>query len=233
MVMTLSRTILFLFILGTFASASDFRVQGPNGPFKSSQSVAIGQRFECLQDTRLVIYDCPILFLEGTIGYRASESVFYISKGAVRVGALKPAPSFGTPRPPLTFRFYRGVLEATGLEWLIVDELGMVRWLKEANTGLSEIQIDGKRCKGEEGTLLVAEDRQWLVFAPKEGSTFTMDELRSTRLESLRVQHRLLREAQASIASRTRSTSRSQGEEHWERERRKIRTTLLQEGRHP
>jgi hypothetical protein len=222
----------FILLLAPFALASDFRVQGPNGPYKSSKTVEIGQRFECLEDSRLVIYDCPILFQRGTVGFRASNSVFFISRGGVRVGALKPAPRIGYPRPPLTFRFFRGALQATGLEWLFVDDQGKVRWYKEANTGLSDIQIDGKSCKGEEGTLLVAEDRQWLVLAPKKGKTFNMDGIRDTQLTSLKVKHRVLREAQASVATRTSRSSYSEGEKHWSRERRKFRATSFQEGQY-
>ena len=225
--------ILLSLILSSLALASDFRVQGANGPYKSSKTVDVGERFECLDDARIVIYDCPILFLRGTVGFRASKSTFFISKGGLRVGALKPAPRIGYPRPPLTFRFFRGSLAATGLEWLFVDGQGKVRWYKEANTGLSDIQIDGKSCKGEEGTLLVAEDRQWLILAPRKGSDFTMNEMRHTQLTSLVAKHQMLREAQASVATRTSRSSFSEGEKHWPRERRKFRATSFQEGRHP
>lgn len=225
----------FVLVLGAISSlnASDFRVQGPNGPYKSSKTVEVGQRFECLDDSQLVIYDCPVVFQRGTAGFRASNSVFFISQGGVRVGALKPAPRIGYPRPPLTFRFFRGSLEATGLEWLFVDEEGKIRWFKEANTGLSDIEIDGKRCKGQEGTLLVAEDRKWLVLAPRKGSDFTLDEIKNTQLNSLLIRHTMLREAQASVATRTSRKTYSEGESHWSREKRKFRATSLQEGRHP
>jgi hypothetical protein len=187
--------------LTTELPAKEVKVQSPNAPVKRADSIEVGQRFECLEDLRLVVYDCPILIRSGSVGMRISESEFFIAKGSLRIGALPPQPSFGFRRSPLLFRFARGELEATGLEWLSVLEGEEIRWQKEAATGLSQIKIDGIQCRSEENTLFVATDREMVLFKPNEKG-FQMEDISKLSLSELLLKHRRHRDAQAAISSR-------------------------------
>ena len=177
-------------------------VQSPSAPPKTSTTVEIGQRFQCMSDVRLRVYQCPIWFRAGTIGIRLNESEFYIAKGNLRVGALPPAPRFGFSRPPLKFRFQRGVLQATGLEWLSIHEDGELRWLKEAATGLSEITLDGLSFMGQAETLLIASEREYLILGSASENGFDLDDLEKKTFSELVLRNNRLRDAEASLSTR-------------------------------
>lgn len=184
-------------------SASPLVVQNPMAPLKTATELQAGQRFECLEDVRFTVYGCPILLRKGTIGFRVDEATFFIAKGTVRIGALPPAPRFGTPRPPLTFRSFHAELEATGSEWLSV-KAGELRWLKEANTGYSSISIDGLRLRGEEGHMLISRKSSMVLVAPAEdGEAFSMADLENLSYEELLLRHRRVRDAQAALSFRS------------------------------
>lgn len=177
-------------------------VQSSSAPPKTSTTIEVGQRFQCKSDIRLRVYQCPIWLRAGTIGLRMSESEFYIAKGNLRVGALPPAPRFGFSRAPLKFRFQRGVLQATGLEWLTIREDGEIRWLKEAATGLSEITLDGLSFMGQAETLLIASERKHLILGSASENGFDLDDLEKKTFSELVLRNNRLRDAEASLSTR-------------------------------
>lgn len=215
-----SHWLLALSLLLGSAHAEGVLVQSPHAPMKSSSSIEVGQRFECQRDTRLEVYGCPILLRKGSIGLRVSESEFFIARGTLRVGALPAESAFGYRRDPLRFRFFRGQLLATGLEWLSVKSDGEVRWQKEAATGLSKIEVDGVSCRAEENTLLVATDREMMLFSPDKVG-FQVADLETLSMEELLLKHKRVRDAQAALSSRSHTEVRlfPQGVFGWEKER--------------
>jgi hypothetical protein len=183
--------------------AGEVVVQSSGAPPKSAKSIEIGQRFECVSDVRLEVYGCPLWFRAGTIGVRVSEAEFYLATGSVRIGALPPAPRFGFPREPLLVRFGRGELEATGLEWLSVRDDGQVRWWKQASTGLSKISIDGLVLTGEADTLLTASEDDMVVLKSSNAKGFELKDLEDSSWSELMLNYRRLRDAEASLSTRS------------------------------
>ena len=139
------------------------KVQSALAPVKNSNELGPGQRFECLANVRLDVEGCPVYFSAGTIGIRVSDTEFFIASGQVRMGAWSTAQRGGRT-PEISFRFYRGRLVATGLEWLSIKDNGEVRWFKEAITVPSAIEIDGLACVGEEQTLWLATQNNRIQF---------------------------------------------------------------------
>ena len=209
-----------LFVSAPSAQAEGVTVQSLHAPMKASSTIEVGQRFECLRDTRIEVYGCPILLRKGCVGLRVSEAEFFIARGTLRVGALPTDSPFGHRRDPLRFRFFRGQLLSTGLEWLSVKTDGEVRWQKEAATGLTKIEIDGVSCRAEENTLLVATDSEMMLFSPDK-TGFQVADLDTLRVEELLLKHTRVRDAQAALSSRSHTEVRLFPKDvlDWEKER--------------
>jgi hypothetical protein len=196
-----SLLILGLAMVGT-ATGDTLMVQSQLTPVKVSNSLEPGQRFECQKTQRLEVYGCPIYFAEGTIGLRLTDSEFFIAKGSIRIGALPPEEPTGPRRSPLVFRFIRGRLLATGLEWLNLNHNEEVRWYKEANAVSSTIEVDGVSTPAEEQTLFVATKNNILILDRGNLNTIATAEVEQSSLEELLLRYHRRRDAQASPTQR-------------------------------
>ena len=160
------------------------KVQSALAPVKNSDELGPGQRFECLTNVRLEVEGCPVYFSEGSIGIRVSDTEFFIASGQVRLGALSVAQR-GARKSEIIFRFYRGRLVATGLEWLSIKSNGEVRWFKEALTGPSSVEIDGLACIGEEQTLWLATQNNRIQFDRGIQKEIRLEDFEKLSLEEL------------------------------------------------
>ena len=178
------------------------RVQSALAPVKASSELNIGQRFECLDNVRLECFGCPLYFTKGTIGLRVSETEFFLAQGQVRIGAWLPSENIGARQPEIIIGFYRGRLQATGLEWLNLNHDDEVRWFKEANTRPSRIEIDGLAYGGEEQTLLLATREACMTFDRGVQKEITPEDMEQSTLAELSLRFHRRRDTSRAVAVR-------------------------------